>query len=184
LRNLRRVASRIAAIPDEIGRELQEQRSEYLAWVIADQEAAQYETESREAADEELAIAQSETPVLVIGSLVLYGLSLLETALADAAADAAARRGIAIPRQVRGGKIAGWLDFLRANCGVDPDWPPAYLEELEHWRRLRNAYAHELRVDGGEEADRPSPREWSLEGFIAFLVRGLDALDEAMADVS
>ena len=145
LRNLRRIAARLLALSPELLVELDQARSEYLAWVASDPEASPYLNESRDVADEEILNARDETPLLLLGSLVAYGFALLETALGECATELAELRGSRRPRITNGPKIEGWLQTLKRDFGLTVDWSgPA--SELESWRRIRNAYIHQLNV--------------------------------------
>lgn len=176
LRNLRRIAAPLVALHRDLMRQVSEQRAEYLAWVRSHPVASIYINESTDVADDEVSWTRDETSVMIVGSVIAYGLSVLETALAAAYGDV--RPGHQVPT-VRGAKIEGWLREL-GRCGVEPDWGDL-VAELDEWRARRNAYAHELHL-GGERGAPDPPEQWDIESFVVLLEDALDALDRALAD--
>lgn len=178
LRNLRRVAGPMIGLHRGLMQQVAGQRAEYLAWVESHPVASIYIAESTDAADDEVGWTRDETSVLIIGSIVGYGFSVLETALADAYGDAS--RGREAPT-VRGAKLEGWLGELR-RWDLEPAWDDL-VDELDVWRARRNAYAHELHL-GGEQRTPETPDQWDVESFLLLLTNALEALDRALADRS
>ena len=179
---LRRLAGRIVSTSEVLAVELAQARSEYLAWVLTDPDASVYINESREAADEELAVAGDETLVLLFGSLVAYGFALLETALRECVETAAAVRGAPAPRGVRGARIEGWLSVLDDAYDVHVDWTPQ-ASGIQAWRAARNQYVHQLEVGEVPQAENSSnaPGDLSrIDEFLALLEDALTEIDDAM----
>ena len=183
LRNVRRVASRLFEAHDATMRDLRERRIAYLDAVKAHPEARDYIYEGHDAADDELAHADEEVQLLLNGSLVAYGFSLLESTLKGCAEEAAAVRGTPAPSNVRGAKIEGWLAVLRDKYWLSVDWDPRSYG-LVPWRQLRNEYVHELedgivRASASPGADMVRDGR-HLQAFFDLIEEGLEAVDRAM----
>ncbi len=186
LRNLRRLSARLLAVHEDLMTELHQERSEYLAWVATDPDAAVYINESGDAAEEAVGMAQDEPAVLLLGSLVAYGFSLLESALRECAETAAAIRRAAPSRDVRPPKIEGWLNVLGEDLGVEVAWDPVS-SGISRWRRARNSYIHELDIgavpglsDGSIGGSEGLTR---IKEFLGLIEEAVAHLDEAMAKV-
>jgi hypothetical protein len=177
LRNLRRIAGPIIGLNAALMAHLEDERGGYLASLDTDEDASVYRYEAREAADEELGWAKEETTILLVGTLVAYGLSLLESALADVAADRTPQ-GQPDPR-VGHPKLEGWLRVL-TGLGVGVHWDDL-MQDLRSWRSVRNSYAHELHLGDGP-APAVEVEHWDIEGFIDLVRRALSRLDRALLD--
>ena len=155
LRNLRRVARSVLELRNDATSGLRASRDEYLAWASRDPAAATYLYEAREAAEEEFLSAQDELPVLLLGSLIAYSFSLLESALAGCADTATAILGFSPPSQVGNPKLDRWIAFLQDECKLDIVWEPLE-KDLDYWRHIRNSYIHQLEIGPvGQRPDGP-----------------------------
>lgn len=185
LRSLRRIAQSVHELHSDATSELRAGRDEYLAWVSRDPDAAIYLYEAREMADEELLSARDEFAVLLLGSLIAYSFSLLESALAGCADTAAAVLGFSPPNQIGNPKLNRWIAFLRDECKLDILWEPLE-NDLDFWRRIRNRYVHQLEIGTARRPDGPSGAayDWErLSELLDLVTDALRVLDEAMAQL-
>jgi hypothetical protein len=136
-------------------------------------------------ADEELLSARDEFAVLLLGSLIAYSFSLLESALAGCADTAAAVLGFPPPSQIGNPKLNRWIAFLRDECELDIGWEPLE-NDLDFWRRIRNRYVHQLEIGTARRPDGPSgaAHDWErLSELLDLVTDALRVLDEAMAQL-
>lgn len=186
LRSLRRVARSVLEFHSDAMSELRSGRDEYLAWVSQDPAAAIYLYEAHEIADDELLRAGEELAVLLLGSLIAYSFSLLESALAGCADTATAILGFSPPSQIGNPKLNRWIAFLQDECKLDIVWEPLE-KDLDFWRDIRNRYVHQLEIGtAGRRPDGPSGAAYDWERFSELLDLVADALrvlDEAMAQL-
>lgn len=183
LRNLRRVSGRLLGLHGEIMEELHSEQNDYLEMLQKDPKGKDFIYEGRMFAEEEILNAADELPILLFGSLVVYGFSLLEAALAGCVDTAAHKRGIPIPRRIVGPKIDGWVAFLIGECGLRMNWGQL-AKELDFWRRARNAYVHELSVEWDSQRTHDLGVQLNdvtqVSEFLVLIESALMMLDNAM----
>jgi hypothetical protein len=93
---------------------------------------------------EEVAWISHELPLMLWGQIPVYLFSVLETALSECLAVAAAKRGLPDPHTPRGAKLEGYLNSLKDACGVEVEWGDEIKSRLQTWRRRRNSMVHSL----------------------------------------
>jgi hypothetical protein len=186
LRNLRRVARSVLDLRSDAMSDLRAGRDEYLELVSRDPSAATYLYEAREVADGELLSARDELTVLLLGSLIAYSFSLLESALGGCADTAAAILGLPPPSQIGNPKLNRWIAYLQDDCKLDIAWEPLE-KDLDFWRHIRNSYIHQLEIGpAGQRPDGPSDKAYDWERFgelLDLVADALRVLDEAMAQL-
>lgn len=92
------------------------------------------ETETTEEGLEyHLAMTSYELPVMLIGQVIVYLLSVLEVALSEGLAVVGNRCGVAEAVAQKGPKLEGYVK-LYSSLGVEINWSRATWRELREWR--------------------------------------------------
>jgi hypothetical protein len=103
-----------------------------------------------------LSMTSYELPLMLIGQIVVYLFSVLETALSEGLAVVADRRGLGEPATPKGPRIEGYVSLYADILGIEVDWSGAAWRELREWRRRRNSFVHglDLSLDASSRRER------------------------------
>ena len=115
-----------------------------VEWMRKDPEWFMEADTTEEGLEEETALMSYELPLMLMGQMIVYLFSVLETALSECLAVAAAARGVPEPPAPSGPKLEGYTRALSSVCGVDAGWSPETWRELRLWRKRRNSMVHGL----------------------------------------
>jgi hypothetical protein len=139
-----------------------------------------------------LAMTSYELPVMLIGQMVVYLLSVLEVALSEGLAVIVDRRGVAEAVAPKGPKIEGYVKLYSSLFGVKINWSRTTWRELREWRGRRNSFVHglDLSLDASTRRDeyvlqdfwQPGeiPSLASVDQLLSVVGTALNRLDESI----
>jgi hypothetical protein len=142
----------------------------------------------------EIESVPDELPFMLMGQIPVYLFDVLETALSDCLAVAAATAGVPAPEIVKGPRIEGYLKALSDACDVQVRWSAETWQDLHVWRRRRNSVVRgqdsslEVISRSGFEFDNywgagEMPNDAALEQLVRVMETAMEGVDEAMYDI-
>jgi hypothetical protein len=143
-----------------------------------------------------LAMTSYELPVMLIGQMIVYLLSVLEVALSEGLAVVADRRGVAEAVAPKGPKLEGYVKLYSSLFGVEVYWNRPTWRELREWRRRRNSFVHglDLSLNAATRRDeyvlqdfwQPGeiPTQASVDQLLSLVGTALNSLDESIYRVT
>jgi len=180
----RRAVPAIAALIDQLNLEAATESESSIRAIAKNKQAAEFLFENRQFAEEQLLAIQTELPVMLSGSLILYLFSVLESCLAGCLETAAAVRGRASPTRVSNPLIEGYLTVLADTFGVSIEWSDEVWAEIRRWRKERNLIAHRLDTHALMRPSRNRSDEMlgqsSLECAVDLVELTIEEIDLAM----
>ncbi len=143
----------------------------------------------------EIESVPDELPFMLIGQIPVYLFDVLETALSDCLAVAAATAGVPAPEIVKGPRIEGYLKALSDACDVQVRWSAETWQDLHVWRRRRNSVVRgqdsslEVISRSGFEFDNywgagEMPNDAALEQLVRAMETAMDGVDEAIYGIA
>jgi hypothetical protein len=142
----------------------------------------------------EIESVSGELPFMLMGQIPVYLFDVLETALSDCLAVAAATVGVLAPEVVKGPRIEGYLKALSDACDVQVRWSAETWQDLHVWRRRRNSVVRgqdsSLEAISSSEFKFESywgageiPNDLALEQLVRVMETAIRGVDEAMYDI-